>query len=239
MIRSDRLTASSAIWFFGIGVVIGLWAIAIWAPPSNAHSAADYYPSYWQRDTSVNWRFEAGFPTDAYRSRVKDGIAQWNNLNQTMSFVQQAEANYSFSPLASCPSNYQQNAMWWQLIDGKGGIYASTNRCFYNDGSNELYSANVVFDKEENWYTGTGDADDGFFFCIILDCEIDVWSIASHELGHAAGFAGPYDNGHFDSNAPICEDNEDQHTMCPFYVRGSERVRTLEEHDWHTFSNRY
>ncbi len=54
--------------------------------------------------------------------------------------------------------------------------------------------------------------------------------------GYAFGCDG---GGHFCEGAEICADNSDQHTMCPYYRPGSERWRTLEEHDKHTYQAAY
>jgi hypothetical protein len=75
------------------------------------------------------------------------------------------------------------------------------------------------------WYTGTGDAP---------DCCFDVWSVATHEWGHMTAFFG-----HFDEGGSICPDDSSRHTMCPTIKAATERQRTLELHDYHTFEAAY
>lgn len=48
----------------------------------------------------------------------------------------------------------------------------------------------MVVGSSENWYTGTGDAPDGFQIggACLTDCQYDAWSVTTHEWGHAFGF---------------------------------------------------
>ena len=75
------------------------------------------------------------------------------------------------------------------------------------------------------WYSGTGDAPAN---------DVDTWSVASHESGHATGFYG-----HLEYPSSICQNDSSMRTMCPVYHDGTERQRTLEDHDYHTFENAY
>lgn len=98
----------------------------------------------------------------------------------------------------------------------------------------------MVFDRDEDWYTGTGDANDGFLNLCIGGCQSDLWSVATHEVGHMTGFVGgPNGDGHFDQNDPEGTCTGEVHTMCPSYEGGSEHFRTLEVHDRHTFTAAY
>lgn len=54
------------------------------------------------------------------------------------------------------------------------------------------------------------------------------------------GFSGPNSASHFDPTSNICEETpEAAQTMFPFYDPGSERWRTLNTHDEHTYQNAY
>lgn len=214
--RTRLLLASLAIMVAGL------------APTSSsAHDASVYYPRWWQQDLSVNWKFTVNVPTTSLRDRVKDAAATWNALPPIMHFVKQS-GDYGGFPVDSCPDTYQKDAVHWGNIDGKFGTHALVRKCLV--GSNEIFTFQIKLDSSENWYTGTSTpAPSG---------TLDTQAVATHEFGHATGFSGPYNNGHFDPNATLCTDNP-KHTMCPFFNYGDSYFRSLEQHDEHTFFNKY
>ncbi|HEX7167289.1 MAG TPA: hypothetical protein VF230_09945 [Acidimicrobiales bacterium] len=62
-------------------------------------------------------------------------------------------------------------------------------------------------------------------------------AVSSHEFGHATGWGKHYDD---DFAVDICdEDNLKKHTMCAGIAASNQRMRTLEDHDVHTFKNSY
>lgn len=206
-------------------------------PAAQAHDSTLYYKSKWKRDVAVDYRFTNSFPL-AFRERGRDAARQWNEAFTQLTYVEK-ESVADFNP-ATCPSTYQMNAFHWVTIDGafqgsngSGATLARVRTCVFSSscpaigvpGTCELYSAQVEVDRDESWYLGTGDAPLS---------QADGWSVASHELGHATGWSG-----HFSSSATICENNADQHTMCPTYYLGTERMRTLEQHDKHTILEVY
>lgn len=165
-------------------------------------------------------------PAGAFRSRVRDGVAQWDQLNQTFTFgSEQGDVGWWLASLTPCNSWASRNAIGFHNVDGAGLARAVTTRCLNQTGPHtaEMKKFAVEFDSSENWYMGTGDA---------TGTQVDAWSIASHELGHAAGW-GP----HLPSSESICADNSGQNTMCPTYVTATQRMRTLELHHIHTFQS--
>lgn len=193
----------------------------------GAHNQSDYYPNKWIQDLNVDWRFTTGFSDGSFRSRAQTGANRWNNLGEPMRFDQLSETpNYNPD---SCPFpiQYQRDGIHWVAIDGPGGYLATTPTCLFAEG--ELATFNIKFDSSEDWYTGTGTPGSN---------QVDALSVAVHEFGHATGFYGPFAIGHFDPTAGVCTGNP-VHTMCPGYVTGSTFLRTLEEHDKHTFGNAY
>jgi hypothetical protein len=86
----------------------------------------------------------------------------------------------------------------------------------------------MIFDSSESWHTDT---------TAVPSNKLDAESVANHEFGHATGFFGPYQNGHFDNNAAVCADPEQ--TMCPYLNYGEQSYRVLESHDQHTFDGAY
>lgn len=196
--------------------------LALMIEPASAHDANVLIGKRWIRDKSVNYGFTpSGAPLQLWRDRTNDGINQWNSQNQAMTFTRVADYS-DFDPTV-CPPSYQKNGIHRRSRDGRGNVLAVTYTCVFA-GTNELYSFQVVYDQDEFWYISNGDASDD---------TMDLWSVASHELGHATGF------GHFGSNESICGNDSGQNTMCPTYYIGTERMRTLATHDIHTFSAAY
>lgn len=223
-----------------------LAAVLLIAAPAHAHLKANYYPQTWQRDLSQNFFFTEGFPGGEWRDTVDRANNAWNNQGQLMGFTKIAQKP-NFNP-NKCPANYGTNGIHWKKMDGKSGVFgggdlAYVSRCTVK-GTDEIFSANMVFDREENWHTGVAipESDPVIFggcWGVGANCPMDAWSVANHEWGHATGFSGPFEEGHFDPGGPEC-DADVEHTMCPFAKReGNVDWRTLSEHDVHTFTGSY
>jgi hypothetical protein len=207
-----------------LALAIGVLATVL---PAAAHPKADYYQGVWRQDLVVDWRFTDNVPTGNFRDRVEDGSQEWNQLPPDMRFNRAGEIDDY--PFASCgPGGDGTNGFHWGNIDGQGGTWGQTYVCVYSADPDRLYSSQIRLDKNEDWYSGTGD---------VPGDKIDTKGAAAHEFGHATGFAGPYSNGHFNPNGSECEDAKQ--TMCPSMNYGQEFMRSLEEHDRHTFGNAY
>lgn len=222
--------------------------VAAWAVSAQAHSGADWYPAKWpSADRVVNWRFVEPFPSGGgWRERVRNGASEWNSVSgSTMSFKNDTPDYASFSG-TTCSSTAQKNAMHWGTIDGAGGIAAAEIHCTFLDangppGSNTtIHDFQLKWDSAENYYTGTDSPGSN---------QLDVWSIAAHEFGHATGrgatFGGVLTNGgdghgHFlNSNDTLCPSGSNRHTMCQSYILGSKMFRSLETHDKDAFQDAY
>jgi hypothetical protein len=197
--------------------------------PAQAHTPIeDYYPSVWKQDLSVEWGFVNSFPNNDFRQRVVGAANEWNDENQPMTFHKR-QSDYADFSATGCPNTYQKDGIHMGPIDGQFGVYAKAFTCVFTSDNTELYSVNIKFDQAENWYKGTGTPSPS---------QVDALSVATHEFGHATGFSGPFESGHFDPDADECTMTPKQ-TMCPFIEYGQTYQRGLETHDQHTFQNAY
>lgn len=199
--------------------VAGL-ALMVPAPTAQAHEA-DRYTGGWRHDGVVTYAFASGFPDGELRDRVREGARAWNSIGTQVQLVDVAEPVQS-DP-TSCPAVPQPNAVHWRDVDGRGGQRAYTRMCPHAG----RFTFQLVLDRDERWYTGSGEPDDD---------ELDVLSVLTHEFGHAAGFSGPFANGHYDPGDAVCASGPAQHTMCPKIPPGTTHMRSLEAHDIHTFA---
>ena len=117
--------------------------------------------------------------------------------------------------------------------------------CTFQDAggsdNNSLHSFQIKFDSTVTWYTGTGTPG---------STEVDLWSLAAHEFGHATGRGKTFGGkatvggdgfGHFLDSSSLCNVNEaDHHTMCQTNIAtGQKWDRSLNTHDKDTFENKY
>lgn len=201
-----------------MALLAGMLLIAL-PQVASSHAAGQFYPAKWSI-TGIHYHFSLGFPTDpALRDRIHDGAKEWNALPPSLNFIREPN-DVAADAFTNCPSD--ANTIRFPFIDGQGGTYAETIHCI----AGSVTRFKTRFDSGENWYKGTGDPPAN---------ETDVWSIAAHELGHATGWAG-----HFAESDSICPDGGQRHTMCPgFIYMGKKFLRSLEDHDRHTFDNAY
>jgi hypothetical protein len=187
-----------------------------------AHPELNHYREpggHWVGDLQVDWAFTPSVPYGNWRSRVYDGVSQWNSLGQTLNLTKTPDYTFDFDPYAICAYSYQDNGIHRRHLPPP--VAGRTVFCAPNQ---VMYHAQVIFDESLNWYTGTGDAPGDSY---------DLWSVATHELGHLTGW-GPHI-----TEAQYCPNNSTQQTMCEIYYQGTERMRTLATHDKHTFDAAY
>lgn len=193
------------------------------------HGASTYYPSVWASgERNQDYGFEDEFPSGNLRDRVEDGAQDWNPLAGNMQF-HRGGVNVTWSYGAACSNrSLGENGVHWNQIDGPAGsgggksVWASVRHCFKQNG--DLKAIQIQFDREENWHTGTANPPSD---------KLDAWSVATHEFGHATGWAG-----HFEPGWEVCT-NAPRHTMCPYINYGGDYQRQPEDHDKHTFNAAY
>ena len=196
--------------------------------PAAAHESEDYYVHRWQGDRSLTYRFTTQVPTTpAIRDRIKAGAAKWNALGESLTMRKRGDDMANFDPYR-CPSAERTNAMHWRPIDGPGATAGTAITCWSSTGA--LHSFQIIFDSEENWYTGTQTPGPP---------QMDLTSVSAHEFGHGAGFGAGANSGHFSAATPLCPLDASLNTLCPTIVSGTTWSRTLAKHDKHTFRTAY
>lgn len=213
------------------GRAIAIAVVFVFLVPSAAfanHLPQDFGPR-WGADPTVV--FTEGFPGGTYRDRIRSGVNEWNVVG-TPRRVNVGGNIPNFNPLAGCPPVQNQMSVHWIETTSLGHPDALGLTTFCTIGG-ARYSSNVDFDTDRDWYTGTGDANDGFLNWCIGGCQDDFWSVASHEFGHGMAF------GHFIEADSVCPDSNIRHTMCPSIYGGTERQRDYEIHEEEAFHIAY
>jgi hypothetical protein len=192
--------------------------------PASSHPAPFLH---WGADRDVNWAFTPEVDAlPGMRARVQDAAFVWNNVNRGMRFVQNPD-HADFASTAPCPGGVDQNndAIHYEPLTGaEAGWLAATRSC-WNATTGELWRFEIVVDRNDPFYTGGGTPPGN---------QYDLWSVLSHEFGHATGLE------HWDDANPMCSDGGIvRHTMCPTIPIGETWMRTVEPHDIHTFHNTY
>lgn len=220
-------------------VLGGLLAVGTFAwmiPRASAHCAGgdcgfDVYEREWydshHTGLDITWRFAIGFPDGVKRDRMKEAFGKWNGLGQKMKFSQLSE--WDFSDI-ECDDGSPNGVFYTDISP-----IATTAFCTHQEiGYKVMHGFDIIFDSSRNWY--------GFDDQLgIGPNELDFESAAAHEVGHATGFSGQYDNGHFDPDGDLCGADlfTPTHTLCPSLELQSTERRSLELHDRHTFQNAY
>lgn len=220
-------------------LVAGIVSAVISSPaPAGAHDASTWYPVWWHSgdltNNKVTWSFSPGFWNgQAYRDRVIEAAQGWNSINGNRSFDRTADSNQDPDNVTDCSASLGNSKIW------KGGLagsttYAITGACLKADGVS-IKTFQMKFDEDFNWYTGTG---------VPSTNQLDLWSGAAHEFGHAMGqFGGPYAMGHWDEagspNTGLCDYSDyPTHVMC--YKLDPGKISNYPKlHDKHTFNDRY
>lgn len=231
--RGRRWSCGGAPIVLAAGTALAVPACLGIVSSAEGHRVADFYPLRYpaERDRAPFY-FDPGFPRGRFRDRVVRASRQWNRLNGRFSF--RAHRTSRGDGIQRIPTRCTRDRIndnfdsiiYWRGMDGRGGTLARAGVCTEVGGSAQWFY--MAFDRRERWYVGRGTPPDN---------ATDAQSVATHELGHATGFSG-----HFDDDRPnqaICPESNRQHTMCRSNITGTTWQRGLEPHDRHTFENAY
>lgn len=209
--------------------------LIVLSAPGPAHRPSRWYEARWI-SRSVRWRLDNDFPRgNGIRRAVLKGSRQWNKAQTRLRFRRRSPREAG--GVEPCRRRRGNNFIHWKRIDGPGGKLALTVTCTFGDGAgpNEMYSFEMIFDREEPWHTDPSSRPDPL--------EVDLWAVASHEFGHAGGriSGGPNGDGHFSESSRFCPGlvNPRRHTMCPSHDVIAVEMRTLEKHDIDVFRRAY
>jgi len=183
-------------------------------------------------DTTVVIQVTDGFPGGEHLARIDSARNEWNAVGTTRPLTRQAARIANFNPSTTCPATAGVVTFHWRETGALGQPNALGVTWHCTIGA-DRHSGNIAIDTDRDWYTGTGDANDGFLQQCIPSCQSDLWSVLSHELGHAMAF------DHFGEDDPVCPNSDIRHTMCPSIYGGTERQRSFEIHEEETFHINY
>ncbi len=197
------------------------------APGVEAHSSSVFFHGTWSSSSrdAVPIYAESDLSGAALR-RALAGAKTWDNLGESLDFTWKGTKNLSRNPCDRAVRG--QNLIGLRPLDGRGKDLAMTTVC--RSGSTIVRFV-TVFDSAEDWYTGTSTN--------VPSRRPDLWSVAVHEFGHAAGWAWHFDDPEIALGAGVCGNFSGQHSMCATHYSGTARQRSLGPHDVDTFRQMY
>lgn len=211
-------------------------AITIFPAPAQAHTPTWYYSAnLWPAGQSISYGLNTGFPTGAPRDRALDAKGTWNanagTYEPKIYWTLADDVSYGvYTDACGISSGINTIVLFWANLDstnpaGTGGV---TRGC-YNTSTGKRTKVTIVINSSSAmaWYNLNGDTP---------STQNDMWSVMSHEFGHAVG-AGHLTEG----EAGVCPayENSVRNTMCPKVFKGYEVMRGLGTHDIHTFQAAY
>jgi hypothetical protein len=219
-----------------------LLALLVFAQAATSHHRKLFPRTYSPNSFNVHVYFDRDVPGGPTRSRILNGAREWTDQGRQLVFVgHRRSVSSSGETCQQFGGHAQSGVVHWRRIDGAEGKLLAFNRnCRWISGPKAGYLAGFkqVYDSAEPWYMSSGEAPGE---------ETDLWSVAAHEFGHAAGWR----SSHYARNDPACErflqdpdtgqtyENLARETMCASIPPGTSYQRSLGEHDLHTFTRVY
>jgi hypothetical protein len=222
-VRDTRTSGRRSIALLGATIAM-VCASAFAALPASAHSGSLFFHETWSQAQrgAVSIYAESSL-SGAALSRVLAGAKTWENTRRSLDFTWNGTKNLSHDPCDLATRG--RNLVAMGKLDGRGKNLGMTTVCM-SGGS--IVRFVMIFDSAEDWYTGTSTN--------LPRGRPDLWSVATHEFGHAIGWGGHFDDPTIALGTGICGNFTGQHTMCKTHYSGTARQRTLGPHDIDTFS---
>lgn len=180
-----------------------------------------------------------------WSSRTSDAAKRWDMLGQTLDFVWRGQQT-DWPTTCTTRKDYNENVIYrgtwdgrWSSGDNENDL-AVTTVC-RDTTTKEAITFHMIVDSAERWFTGEeGSTPVGNG---IAD-EFDLFSVLTHEFGHAGGWTYPSSTGgHFreddTSTCLVADIVAEKQTMCGRIDLESTYGRTLGEHDQHVFVGAY
>ena len=111
-------------------------------------------------------------------TQIQNGMAGWNNAGANFVFT------YAGTSTQTSVTYNNTNLIFFSLNPPDGGDYVAANYHWF-DGGDMLESDIVYNDADYTWWNGSG----GCFN------KMDIWNIATHELGHSLCLLDLYNSG--------------------------------------------
>ncbi len=206
---------------------------------TQAHLPGGYYTNgLWPDNQQINYGLDAGFTTDFNtRARITDAAVSWRNLTVTnppkIYWLAPDDVEWGsynvFQSGCKLRNSINVGGVFWTNLDFLGtSVAAATSTCSI---SGVIKTFSMAYDSSGpatggNFWTGTTNPPTN---------RTDLWSAASHEMGHALGHLIHFSTG--DVPCPASGVNRD--TMCGSLVWGESYMRSPDDHDKHTFDSAY
>lgn len=215
-------------------IVAGLlMLLGLGTPTSSAHNATDFYPTYsrWPKWSHPAWFIRDNFPTGDARIAVQNSFLTWNAAYSGV----YGEPQFDFDGPTTAVGDWSNacttsfNGVYWrQGTSYSGTWFGKTNTCV-TPGYVTRFT--LVVNQDQPWYVSSGNPP---------STQWDLQSVVTHEVGHATGWVG-----HFGPipSADVCNQSDPSAymTMCGYdpTAKGTNKMRTLGQHDQHTLYNAY
>ena len=136
------------------------------------------------------------------RTQIRKGMTAWNTAGAKFVF------SYGGTSTLTQVDKDNTNLIYFDNSPPDGGSYIACNYSWVSDG--DLVESDIVFnDRDYTWWNGSGSGSD----------RMDIWNIATHELGHTLCLKDLYD------------DSDSEKTMYGYGDYSETKKRTLHSDD--------